>query len=148
MIRLEIPKQLLEESIKILKASTENERVLLWLGKRKDDRYLVEEVFEPDQITDSDYFHIPERSMSQIMQRLRETRGMLVAQIHTHPFEAFHSRADDSWAIVRHKGAYSLVLPYFCSTTTAENFHGNVAIFVLDEFNDWIETDNSNLTIL
>jgi hypothetical protein len=134
-------------SIDNLKKSDDKEKVLLWLGKRLEDTYIVEEVFEPTQITDEDFFRVPEYGMSELMDKLRVSRKMIVAQIHTHPFEAFHSLADDTWAIVRHKGAYSLVLPYFASTTNSENFLKNVATFVLDEFNSWIEVDNSNIII-
>ena len=67
---------------------------------------------------------------------------MIAAQVHTHPFEAFHSEADDRWAIVRHVGAVSLVVPYFATTTTPDNFLDQIALFSLDANNQWIEVPN------
>lgn len=145
---LRIDQSLIRQSIENLKASPDKEKVLLWLGKRSGEGYVVDEVFTPMQTTDEDYFHISEEGMHDLMNKLRPDRKMIVAQIHTHPREAFHSLADDTWAIVRHQGAYSLVLPYFASSTTAKNFLNEVAIFALSEFNTWDEVDNSNIVIV
>jgi hypothetical protein len=145
---LKIGQPLIEQSIENLKASIDKEKVLLWLGKRLGENYVADEVFTPMQTTEEDYFHISEEGMDNLMNKLRANRKMIVAQIHTHPREAFHSLADDRWAIVRHMGAYSLVLPYFASTTTTKNFLNEVAIFALNEFNAWKEVDNSNIIII
>ena len=148
MIKLYIKVDLLNQTINLLKEFTDKERIVLWIGNRTDQGYVVNEIYLPLQHTREDYFNIPEEGMELIMSKLKTSRQMLVAQIHTHPFEAFHSRADDNWAILRHVNAYSLVLPYFCSTTNESNFKVDVASFVLNESNNWIEIDNSNLIIL
>lgn len=144
---IKISRELASLSIGSLKKSRDKEKVLLWLGRKSEDGYIVEEVFEPLQITDDDFFWIPEEGMNDLMAKLRTTRKMIVAQIHTHPEEAFHSLADDTWAVVRHRGAYSLVLPHFASAINLENFLNLVATFVLDEFNCWNEVDNANIII-
>ncbi len=108
---------------------------------------MVDEIFTPIQVTDEDFFRIPEVGMNQLMGHLREHRNMIVAQIHTHPNEAFHSHTDDEWAIVRHVGAYSLVLPTFCSSTDRSNFLEMVATFALNKSNKWKKVDNANLKI-
>lgn len=148
LMSLNISGILIQQSVESLKASPNKEKVLLWLGRKTSEGYTVDEILTPIQITEADYFHIPEEGMEEIMNRLRVTRKMLVAQIHTHPGHAYHSMADDNWAIVRHEGAYSLVLPFFCSTTTESNFLENVATFVLNKSNDWVEVDNENISIL
>lgn len=145
---LKISKNLIEESLIILKNSPRKERVLLWLGRRLDLDYIVDEVYVPIQIVGKDYFRIPEEGMEILLNKLRLSRKMIIAQIHTHPFEAFHSAADNEWAIVRHVGAYSLVLPFFCRTTNINNFSSKVAIFVMTESNNWGEADNDNLVVL
>jgi len=48
-------------------------------------------------------FRIPPSSMTAMMAHLRERKLGLAAQVHSHPNRAFHSRADDAWAIVRHR---------------------------------------------
>src|SRR5260221_4880102 len=145
LTQLRISIDLLEDSIRILKSSMDREKVILWLGQKVNDNYLVQEIFTPIQETEEDYFHIPEVGMDQLMARLGNSRRMIVAQVHTHPFEAFHSKADDKWAIVRHAGAYSLVLPFFCSTTNVDTFIYNVASFVLTPTNRWKSVDNNNI---
>lgn len=147
MMPLKINRNVLDETLQGLKASSKKEKVILWLGKRNTDSYVVEEMFTPIQITSSDYFEIPEDGMEGLMSKIKISRKILVAQIHTHPGHAYHSMADDKWAILRHEGAYSLVLPYFCSTTDRNNFLENVATFTLDRFNKWVEIPNSNIII-
>lgn len=38
---------------------------------------------------------------------------LYVARIHSHPGEAFHSRADDANPVLTHEGALSIVVPFF-----------------------------------
>ena len=38
---------------------------------------------------------------------------IMFAQVHTHPYEAFHSRIDDARPISHRRGFFSLVIPYF-----------------------------------
>jgi hypothetical protein len=38
---------------------------------------------------------------------------LYVARIHSHPAEAFHSRADDANPVLTHEGALSVVVPFF-----------------------------------
>lgn len=147
MIKLKINRKLLEQSLQLLKGSPDRERVVLWLGKFDGVFYVVSEVFLPIQITEADHFWIPPEGMREVMQKIKTTRTKLIAQVHTHPFEAFHSRADDKWAIVRHQNAYSLVLPVFCSTTNTVNFTENVATFTLNSRNIWQQVKNSNIII-
>lgn len=70
---------------------------------------------------------------------------MIVAQVHSHPEEAFHSSADDDWAVIRHEGALSLVVPYFAARTTVETFARDLAAFVLSSRNHWTEIEPANL---
>lgn len=148
MIKLKITKEHLIESLDILRSSEDKERVILWLGKKDENFYSVQEVFTPIQITEEDHFTIPPEGMRELMNKLRTSRKMLVGQIHTHPFEAYHSPADDKWAIVRHENAYSIVIPWFCSTTDPGNFLQNAASFVLSSSNIWKQVSNNNIIIL
>lgn len=38
---------------------------------------------------------------------------LYVARIHSHPYDAFHSAADDANPVLTHEGALSIVVPYF-----------------------------------
>lgn len=115
-----------------------HERVALWLAAAiPANGGRVSEIYEPEQVTERDYFHLPPASLKSLMARLRAGRLRVAAQIHTHPKEAFHSDADARWAIVRHVGALSLVLPRFAATTTLENFLEEVKIYELSEAGEW-----------
>lgn len=121
-----------------------SEHVLLWLGKREHENISISKLWIPEQQAGRDFFEIPPRSMQALFDELRRERLMVAAQIHTHPRKAFHSWADDEWAIVRHAGALSLVLPYFALKTTPQNFIRDAAVFVLSEENEWVEVTALN----
>ena len=115
------------------------EGVVLWLGRRDAAATEIVEAHIPEYESESHRFWIPARSMTALMRHLRETDTYLAAQVHSHPFAAFHSEADDEWAIVRHRGALSLVVPHFAARTTPDTFIADIAGFCLDPDNRWIE---------
>jgi len=137
----QVPFNVVEGTVAELKRAgrLSHERVVLWLGRRTAHAITVEEMFIPDQHNESDYFHIPPEAMRALLARLARGRGMVAAQVHSHPMEAFHSSADDRWAIVRHQDALSFVLPWFCSETTADSFVPDAAIFRLTEDNQFVK---------
>lgn len=115
------------------------ECVMLWLGRRAEDHIEVVDAYRPEQVAREDMFQIPPASMNLLYGELRRRRLMVAAQVHSHPQEAFHSRADDRWAIVRHEGALSLVVPYFASDTTTANFLDQAKIFQFSDEARWTE---------
>jgi proteasome lid subunit RPN8/RPN11 len=136
-----VPGLMVSQTLRELRrAGTDNrERVVLWLGTRAGNYVSVREVFVPLQEADEDYFYIPPRGMSELLSHLRQNRLMTAAQVHSHPEHAFHSEADDRWAIVRHEGALSLVVPFFGLSTTEETFVEDTAVFQLSKSNRWLE---------
>ena len=121
-----------------------SEHVLLWLAKRENGNISINRLWIPEQRAGRDFFEIPPRSMQALFNELRRDRLMVAAQVHTHPREAFHSWADDTWAIVRHVGALSLVLPYFALKTESHNFVHDAAVFVLSQENEWLEVPEAD----
>lgn len=145
MNRIILPAPILADTLELLRSRgrLENERVALWLAPASgagDSR--ISELYEPHQETAEDYFHLPPESMRALMARLRAGRLKVAGQIHTHPFEAFHSRADARWAIVKHVGALSLVLPRFAATTSPTNFLDQVKTYVFSAEGDWVLAPN------
>lgn len=119
-------------------AGKENtERVVLWLAKQNEQALKVEEIFLPIQFCSSDMFRIPPKGMSDLLSYLRTEKFMVAAQVHSHPYEAFHSLADDRWAIIKHIGAVSIVIPYFGAGTNPENFLTKAASFAYSENGAW-----------
>lgn len=113
------------------------ECVVLWLGQEGAQGLEVAEVYRPDQYAEADVFRIPPTSMASLLNVLSSNGLMIAAQVHSHPLEAFHSKADDAWAIVRHLGALSLVLPHFALKTRPASFFTDVKVFQLTAANRW-----------
>lgn len=139
MSMLQIPSALIAETVNHLRAARHSERVVLWLGRRQADVVCVCEVFVPIQIADADYFRIPSDGMDALFGHMRTSRLIVAGQVHTHPREAFHSPVDDEWAIVRHEGGLSLVVPRFCQMTTAATFVDDAKVYRLDADDTFVE---------
>lgn len=138
-MRLEIARALVEETLGLLReaGSRPAEGIVLWLGRRGDHVIHVSEAHVPIHESDRDYFRIPPEGMAALMRKLGDEGLFVAAQVHSHPGAAFHSEADDRWAIVRHVGALSLVVPHFARTTTAATFLSDAAVFRLSAANRW-----------
>lgn len=124
-----------------------SERVLLWLARQSETQLQVLEAFTPIQEAEKDFFRIPREGMADLLSHLRRTRLVVAAQVHSHPELAFHSLADDYWAIVRHAGALSLVVPYFGLQSTTASFGRDTAVFELASNNRWVQVDPSYINM-
>jgi proteasome lid subunit RPN8/RPN11 len=133
--------QAIEQTLALLReyGARRCECIVLWLGRRRAGAIDVIEVYRPIQQVQSHIFYITPLGMDAVRDRLRAGRLMVAAQVHTHPEEAFHSEADDRGAIIRHRGALSLVVPWFAGRTRAECFFGDTKVFRLDPSDEWIE---------
>lgn len=143
MTKVILPIPVLDRTLSVLRdgGRLQAERVALWLAPSAGAT-MLNEVYEPYQETARDFFHLPPESLRALMAHLRAKRLKVAAQIHTHPAEAFHSKADARWAIVRHVGALSLVLPHFAATTTTANFLDEVKTYEFSEAGEWMLTPN------
>jgi proteasome lid subunit RPN8/RPN11 len=118
----------------------QKECVVLWLSPRPlGETAQIVEAYVPEQEAEVDYFRIPPHAMKALMAHLRAQRLVLTAQVHSHPGRAFHSEADKEWAIVRHEGALSVVVPHFGKGIDSENFLASSAAFRLSAEDEWIE---------
>ena len=95
------------------------EVLVLWLGTIDGltNEATVERAFVPDQkpISSEDgvgYF-VTGQTLFKLNKGLSETGLRLIAQVHSHPRDAYHSAADDRYAIVTAEGGLSLVVPDF-----------------------------------
>jgi hypothetical protein len=141
MMRIICPTSIIQETLELLRrgGARGEERVALWLsGAAPRTPARVLEIYEPDQIAEVDYFRLPPASMRALMAHLTATRRRIIAQIHTHPGRAYHSTVDAEWAIVRHVGALSLVLPKFAASTTPANFLRQVKIYEYSAEGAWV----------
>jgi proteasome lid subunit RPN8/RPN11 len=122
------------------KAGTHHQEcVVFWLGRPSPQGIKVVNVYRPQQHATEDMFLIPPDSMVDLRATLRRDRVMVAAQVHSHPQEAFHSLADDRWAIVRHVGALSLVVPEFAAHTRVDTFLKHTKVFRYAPSAQWCE---------
>lgn len=138
-LRVACPSAVVSATIDALRRSGArgHEGIVLWLGERRSGQIEVAQAYVPEHSARRDMFHIPPSGMRTLQGHLRARRWMIVAQVHSHPGLAFHSSADDDWAIVRHVGALSIVAPYFARQLTPGSFLADCATYELDEGNRW-----------
>jgi proteasome lid subunit RPN8/RPN11 len=122
------------------------ECVVLWLGKRQTTHIDLLSCYRPLQLAKADQFIIPPEGMAALQSKLRAERLMVAAQVHSHPENAFHSKADDRWAIIRHEEALSLVVPRFASDTFIDNFLDQTKVYRFSSGATWDEVPRPQVT--
>lgn len=144
---LVVPTGVVAASLDILKEAGRERRecVVLWLGRSEATQISVIDAYTPEQIAAEDFFQLPRSSIAALFDVLRSRGLMVAAQVHTHPARAFHSSADDQWAIVRHVDALSLVLPYFARNVRVSSFLDEAAVFRLSSGNEWCQVRRADV---
>ena len=149
-MRIDCPSDVIHTTLELLRKAGRDghEGIVLWLGHRVDDHIPVTDAYQPLHTSKADMFHITPAGMNALHNELRPRRLMVAAQVHTHPGRAYHSEADDRWAIVRHVGALSLVLPHFAFDTTVEAFLKTAKVYRFSENGSWLLVPQNNLNEL
>jgi hypothetical protein len=98
------------------------EGLVLWLGEIGLGKAHVVKALVPTQHPISGdeglgYF-VSGETLFELNRDLASTGLRLIAQVHSHPDEAYHSDADDRYAIVTADGGFSLVVPDFGHTSS------------------------------
>jgi proteasome lid subunit RPN8/RPN11 len=145
---LKCPRESVEQTLTHLREAgrRDQECVVLWLGKRQADHIDLLSCCKPLQFAKADQFIIPPEGMAALQSKLRADRLMVAAQVHSHPEDAFHSKADDTWAIIRHEGAISLVVPRFASDTFIDNFLDQTKVYRFSSGATWDEVPRPQVT--
>ncbi len=149
MTKLQVTPRGLQGTLDYLQRSGQqgNEGVVLWLGPRTSPFAQITHVYQPLHHAAADFFHIPKEGMTALLEYLDQHSVGVLAQVHTHPADAFHSAADNKWALVRHLGALSLVLPYFARGVRATTFLSQAATYQLDSRNRWVQVRPDELNL-
>lgn len=123
-----IPKKVLSESREYLRKHGRdgNEGFMCWSGIIKDqfNAAIRSCIYAKSSDTSSQGFlhaRIGLPSVFEIGQQVYEKREFLLAQLHTHAFEAFHSSVDDNFPISHKIGFISIVVPLFAKKTFYNN---------------------------
>lgn len=117
-----------------------NEGLVLWCGQAAGDVFHVTRLLIPRQravrradgicaVVDGDEMH-------RINVELYKSGLQTIAQVHSHPTEAYHSAMDDEYALANTVGALSLVVPDFA---TREFSLDDCAIYRLQATGEWKE---------
>lgn len=95
------------------------EAVALFAGIEVDKIFQIKEVILPKQLgyilEEGLMYAVEGEELHRINVWLYENDMKLIAQIHSHPKEAYHSEADDRFPIVDTYGGVSIVVPNFAS---------------------------------
>jgi hypothetical protein len=109
----------LEKAFKLLRyaGSKGVEGICLFAGKINDTTFIVEETIIPSQksyiLEQGLMYSVDSEELHRLNIWLYQNEMQLIAQIHSHPGEAYHSLADDRYPIVDAFGGISIVVPYF-----------------------------------
>lgn len=114
-----VPNELFEHSHETLRTIGEAgvEGLVLWAGVAENDRFMVQAVLRPAQHCSSGEHGllvlVDGRELHRIGVWLYERHMQFIAQVHSHPTDAYHSSTDDTIPIVTTEGGLSLVVPDF-----------------------------------
>jgi hypothetical protein len=93
------------------------EGLVLWVGEVEGERAVVDDVWVPRQrpirSEQGVGYFVEADVLFELNRQLAASKRRLIAQIHSHPGEAYHSETDDAYAIVTTEGGFSLVVPDF-----------------------------------
>lgn len=94
------------------------ELLVLWIGNVHDDgtaevlhAYIPRQ--NPVKSEEGVGYFVTGETLFELNRDLSTTGLRLIAQVHSHPTQAYHSEADDKYAIVTREGGLSLVVPDF-----------------------------------
>lgn len=117
--RVQVPAEAAEEAHAYLRKRgfQEVEAVALWAGQAQGNTFEVQKTIIPKQTahrtpTGLCYTVSPEE-LHRINVWLHENEMQIIAQMHSHPGEAYHSQLDDDLPIATTAGCLSLVIPDF-----------------------------------
>ncbi len=116
VVRYRVPSGVLAASAEALRRLSNGriESIVLWQGRVQSERHAeVREIVVPKQIAGRLHFNVPLDERMRLIDVVSAAGDIILAQLHTHPNEAFHSAADDQLAIPQHVGGISIVIPNF-----------------------------------
>ena len=114
MNRLLLPARLLAETFEHVRACGDGRREcqVLWTSSWDSPEAITQVVHSAHQ-SHAGGFQVKDAWLNAFWIALAERREGVRVQVHTHPYEAFHSATDDAYPIVQTSGFLSLVIPDF-----------------------------------
>ncbi|MDO8999838.1 MAG: hypothetical protein Q7W45_08745 [Bacteroidota bacterium] len=116
------------------------EGVALFAGKEEGSVFTIDTTIVPKQkamsLEDGLLYAVDGEELHRVNVWLYENKMSLMAQIHSHPSEAYHSQTDDAYPIVATVGGISIVVPDFASRSIDIS---TWAVYRLSTKGEWIE---------
>ena len=100
------------------------EAFAIWVGKELQNIFEIKEVWFPEQENTMISYYISDIYVHNLNVKLNKEKCSAIAQIHTHPGDAFHSSVDDEHSILSIPGSFSIVIPDY----------GNIPVNAIDEW--------------
>lgn len=122
-----------------------HEGIVYLLGRTDGATTLAVSVFRPDAETTRGSFCVDSRSMAVGVRAAARFGLQIVAQVHTHPRAAFHSKGDVEGAKIRYAGYSSLVIPEYGRNLPSL---GGVAAYMFIRDRRWVPLGPSDLLIV
>ncbi len=95
----------------------QKEAIAYWTGTLNQEKGEIRNVIFADSYNEFEneklFARVPLQTTFQIGKLIHERNEVLFAQIHSHPFEAFHSFTDDNYPISHKLGFLSIIVPFF-----------------------------------
>lgn len=96
------------------------EAVALFAGQVEGNKVFIKEVIYPMQKSSRSFYGLNYKVDGEELHRINlwlyKNKLKLVAQIHSHPKEAYHSETDDEFPMITTLGGLSIVVPFFAKS--------------------------------
>ncbi len=141
-----VPPECIQKAYELMRYAGENrvEGVALFAGYEKDNKFYISQTIIPKQtayrLELGLLYAVGADELHRINVWLYQNNLSIIAQIHSHPNEAYHSETDDAYPIVATKGGISIVVPRFAKDPIDLK---NWAVYRLSSENRWVELNYS-----
>ncbi|HMJ69743.1 MAG TPA: hypothetical protein VK508_12655 [Cyclobacteriaceae bacterium] len=136
------PKNVLDKAYTFLQEAGKErfEAVALFAGILDDGNAYIKEAILPLQksykLSSGLMYSVEGEELHRINVWLYQNKLKLLAQIHSHPQEAYHSETDDAYPIMSTEGGLSIVVPNFARSKMD---HSAWAYYRLQPRMEWVE---------
>lgn len=147
--RLAVSASVVSETVEGLRRAGRDgyEVFVLWSGVRRGQRAEVRTAHLPRQSSyrtkSGPFVRVEGEALHRLNAWLFRNQELLLAQVHAHPSEAFHSETDDAYPIVTELGGFSIVAADFARDGLLTK---ETAAFRLNK-NGWVEVPTDSITV-
>ena len=122
-----------------------HEGIVYLLGRTDGTVTLAVSVFRPRSVTTPGSFHVEPKAMAACVHAAGQFEMQVVAQLHTHPGQAYHSDGDVEGARIRYPGYASIVLPDYGRRLPSL---GGAAAYLWGAGRGWLELEQNDIIII